>query len=93
MENEIRQMEIAKVSSKGQLVIPRSIRERLRVKEGSMFAVASCDNTLVLKKIESPIGEEDIKTMRIVDEAWDDIEKGKYKIASMKEFIEQAKRW
>ena len=74
---DIEQMEIAKVSSKGQLVIPQNIREKLKVKEGSMFAVASCDNTLVLKKIENPLSREDMRTMKLVEEAWKDIEKGK----------------
>lgn len=93
MKNEIEQMEIAKVSSKGQLVIPQRIREKLKVREGSMFAVASCDNTLVLKKIENPLTKEDIRTMRLVDEAWKDIEEGRYKVATLEEFEKQARKW
>jgi len=90
---DIEQMEIAKVSSKGQLVIPQNIREKLKVKEGSMFAVASCDNTLVLKKIENPLSREDMRTMKLVEEAWKDIEKGRYRIATLEEFEEQARKW
>ena len=93
MENEIDQMEIAKVSTKGQLVIPQSIRKRLKVKEGNMFAVASCDGTLVLKKIESPLNEEDIRTLRMVDEAWDDIEKGRYRRLSKDDFLKEIEKW
>ena len=93
MKNEIEQMEIAKVSSKGQLVIPQSIREKLKVREGSMFAVASCDNTLVLKKIENPLTKEDIKTMRLVDEAWKDIEEGRYRVLSSENFLKELERW
>jgi len=89
----INQIEIAKVSSKGQLVIPQDIRERMHIKEGSMFAVASMDNTLVLKKIESPIAEEDMKTMKIVEEAWEDIEKGRYRKQSKEDFLKELEAW
>ncbi|MFH1249243.1 MAG: AbrB/MazE/SpoVT family DNA-binding domain-containing protein [archaeon] len=93
MKNEIEQMEIAKVSSKGQIVIPQSIRQRLKVKEGSMFAVASCDSTLILKKIDNPLTKEDMNTMKLVEEAWEDIEKGRYKTGTIEEFEEQARKW
>ncbi len=93
MENEIEQVEITKVSSKGQLVIPQDIRERLKIKEGSMFAVACCGGTLVLKKIENPLTKDDIRTMKLVEEAWEDIEKGRYRVASLDEFEKQARKW
>ena len=37
MEKTLNQMEIAKVSSKGQLVIPQDIRKKLNIKTGSLF--------------------------------------------------------
>jgi len=89
----INQIEIAKVSSKGQIVIPQDIRDKMHIKEGSMFAVASMDNTLVLKKIESPIAEEDMKTMKIVEEAWEDIEKGRYRKQSKEDFLKELEAW
>jgi len=89
----INQIEIARISSKGQLVIPQDIREKMNIKEGNMFAVASVDNTLVLKKIESPIGEEDMKTMKMVDEAWEDIEHGRYRKLSKEDFLKELKTW
>jgi len=46
MENRINQMEIAKVSSKGQLVIPKSFRKKFDIKQGNMFALASINKTL-----------------------------------------------
>ena len=93
MESRIEQMEIAKVSSKGQLVIPQNIRERLKIKEGSMFAIASCDGSLVLKKIENPIKEADLKTIRRVDEAWADIARGNYRKASKEDFLKELEQW
>jgi len=45
-------MEITKISSKGQLVIPLDIRSRLGIKEGSVMAVEKVNNLVVLKKID-----------------------------------------
>lgn len=89
----IEQVEVTKISSKGQLVIPKDIRIRLKIKEGSMFAIASCDNTLVLKKIESPIVKEDMKTIKRVEEAWNDIAKGRYRKLSKESFLKEIERW
>jgi len=51
---EKRSVEFTKMSSKGQIVIPQGIREKLRVKEGTPFAVSASENTIVLKKVEIP---------------------------------------
>ncbi len=40
-----------KMSSKGQIVIPKSIRTRLGLKEGDTLIVASQDDLLILKKL------------------------------------------
>ncbi len=45
---------IIKISSKGQIVIPRDIRERLKVKEGNLFVITDQGNSIFLKKIEPP---------------------------------------
>ena len=93
MKCDLSQIEIAKVSSKGQIVIPQEMRNKLDIKAGSMFAIASCDNTLILKKIKNPVDDEDIKTIRLVDEAWGDIEKGKYRKLSKGDFLKELEKW
>lgn len=93
MQKHIENLEIAKVSSKGQLVIPQDIRIKLGIKEGNLFAVASVDNLLVLKKIESPVNEADMRTLKMVEDAWDDIKEGRYSVASLDEFEKQAEKW
>lgn len=50
MEN----IEITSISSRGQIVIPQSLRERLKIHEGEKFIVIGEDNTIVLKKLEMP---------------------------------------
>ena len=50
MEN----VEITSVSSRGQVVIPQSLRDRMKIHTGEKFVVIGEDNTIVLKKLEMP---------------------------------------
>ena len=57
-------VEITKMSSKGQVVIPQSIREEISASEGTMFAVISGKDSIVLKKIATPSKEELIHELK-----------------------------
>lgn len=48
------EVEIAKVSEKGQIVIPSLIRKEMGVKKSDQFLVFGEDGTIILKKIEKP---------------------------------------
>ena len=50
MEN----VEITSVSSRGQVVIPQSLRDRMKIHTGEKFVVIGENNTIVLKKLEMP---------------------------------------
>ena len=50
MEN----IEITSISSRGQVVIPQSLRDKLKIREGEKFVVIGEDNTIVLRKLEMP---------------------------------------
>ena len=50
MEN----IEVASVSSRGQIVIPQSLRDKLKIRAGEKFVVIGEDNTIILKKLEMP---------------------------------------
>ncbi len=50
MEN----IEITSISSRGQVVIPQSLRERLRIHEGEKFIIIGEEDTIILKKMEMP---------------------------------------
>jgi AbrB family looped-hinge helix DNA binding protein len=43
-----------RMSSKGQVVIPESIRKRLDLKEGSQFLVVGDDDVVILKVVTPP---------------------------------------
>ena len=45
-------MEITKISSKGQIVIPQKIRNQLNIGEGSVMAIDTTNKMIVLKKID-----------------------------------------
>lgn len=46
-------IEITKMTSKGQVVIPQNIRERKEIKEGERFIVYDSDDTIVLKRVKN----------------------------------------
>lgn len=50
MEN----VEVTSVSSRGQIVIPQNLRDRMGIHTGEKFVVIGEDDTIVLKKLEMP---------------------------------------
>ena len=50
MEN----IEVTSISSRGQVVIPQNLREKLKIHAGEKFIVIGEENTIVLKKLEMP---------------------------------------
>ena len=49
MEEE--DIEMTRLSSRGQVVIPSDIRESMNLKEGTKFAVLGMDDTILLKRM------------------------------------------
>lgn len=93
MKRQAQDIELTRASSKGQVVIPTKIRKRFNIKEGSVLAVAARDGVIVLKKIESGLSAEDLKSLRLVEEAWKDIEEGRYSVRSKEAFFKELKEW
>ncbi|MBU0959632.1 MAG: AbrB/MazE/SpoVT family DNA-binding domain-containing protein [Nanoarchaeota archaeon] len=64
-------MEITKISSKGQIVIPQKIRAELNIGEGSVLGIEKMNDMIVLKKIDLDLvrqfkeGLEDLKSGRV----------------------------
>ncbi len=50
--------EIITMSSKGQIVIPKNLREQLGLDIGTNFAIFGDEDTVVLKKIKVPTAKE-----------------------------------
>jgi AbrB family looped-hinge helix DNA binding protein len=51
-------VELTRISPKGQVVIPRGIRNELGIKSGTRFAVFGQDDTVVFKRLNLPSAEE-----------------------------------
>ncbi len=47
-------MEVTSLSSRGQIVIPQGVRDKLHLHEGEKFIVIGEQDTIVLKKLEAP---------------------------------------
>jgi len=93
MKKELEIPELTKVSSKGQIVIPTDIRKKLGVKKGSILAVTAKKDMIVFKKLDTKMKAEDLRTLKLLEEAWQDIEKGKYKVYSKEAFFKELKKW
>ena len=85
--------EFTRVSSKGQIVIPKDIRDNLNIKEGDMLAAVSEENFIVLKKIDPKITEEEKILLKRIKEAWDSIDREEYKEMEGSELIKEMKKW
>lgn len=85
--------EFTKASSRGQVVIPAKIRKKLGIREGSLLAIAAEGDMIILKKATIVITKEDLKTLKLIEEAWNDIEEGRYKERSKAEFLDELKAW
>ena len=83
------QIDITKMSSKGQVVIPQELREDFN--EGDKLVVIRNNDQIILKKADKfdKQIEEDILVAKRVEEAWKEIEQGKYKRMSSKEFLKE----
>jgi len=87
------EFDITKMSSKGQVVIPQGVRDRLTLKDGQMLAVSTKDNLIVLKKVENNLEKEELETLAEIKEAWKEIEAGKCRKVSKEEFLRNIKEW
>ena len=63
MDDEL--IDVARVSEKGQVVIPKEIRDRLAIKEGTRLLVISTEDAVILQKIELVGGK--IRVREIVE--------------------------
>jgi AbrB family looped-hinge helix DNA binding protein len=59
-------VETVKMSSRGQIVIPQGIRQDVHAEEGTVFAVVSNKDTVILKKITTPTKEQLIHDLRSI---------------------------
>lgn len=83
-------MEVTKLSSKGQIVIPENIRKDVDV--GTAFIVSKQENMIILKEIEG-LSEREINELKELNKIWKDIDSGNCEAYTEKEFFEKLKEW
>ena len=57
-------IEITKLTSKGQVVIPQEIREKVGIKEGERFLVYDSADSIILKRVKNLEAAKNIKEFK-----------------------------
>jgi AbrB family looped-hinge helix DNA binding protein len=87
------EIEITRMSSKGQVVIP--IEMRKDIKEGEKLLIIKSGNQIILKKANKMDEQmkEDIEFAKRTEEAWKEHEKGNFKTLEFDDFMKELKKW
>ena len=86
-------IEIVKMSSKGQIVIPQDIRAEICASEGTLFAIVSGRDSIVLKKVATPSKEDLICELReIAKEGAKRAEKLRIKETDVTDLVHKARK-
>lgn len=80
---------IAKVSTKGQIVIPNPLRRNIHT--GDEFLIVKDDSRMVLKNIKDVAQDikDDLIFAERVEKAWQDYDKGKFITKSKDDFLKE----
>ncbi len=57
------EVELTKISEKGQVVIPSSLRKEMNIKKSDQFLIFGEGTTLILKKIEKPAMQKSLEEL------------------------------
>lgn len=87
------EIETATISSKGQIVIPVSMRKDL--KEGDRFLIIKDKSSFLLKKANDLDEQfkDDLEFARRTEEAYKRHERGEFKTLSADKFLEELNKW
>ncbi len=87
------EINITKMSSKGQVVIPREMRKD--IKEGEKLVVIKAGKQIIIERVKDfdKNLEEDLEFARRTEEAWKRYEKGEFTEMSAEDFLRKLKKW
>ena len=86
-----KRLEVTHITKKGQVVIPKRIRDKLQLEEGTPLGVEVTDRgVIVMKEIEAPFEKDDVKA---IDTFWEDVESGRLKPTPANKFLEDLDTW
>ena len=80
---------LAKVSTKGQIVIPRGLREDIQT--GDQFLIIKDGERILLKNMDSLAADirEDLLFAERVERAWDEYDKGNFQSKPVDDFLKE----
>jgi len=86
-------IDITKMSSKGQVVIPKEMRKN--IKEGEKLVIMQNGGQIILKKAKDfdKNIEEDLEFARRTEEAWKRYDKGEFIEQDSDEFLKDLEKW
>ena len=87
------EISLTKISSKGQVVIPQEMRDKL--KEGDKLVVIKNDGQIILKKMEdfNKNLQEDLEFAKRTEEAWKRYDRGEFISMDAENFLTEVKKW
>lgn len=88
-------VELVKVSSRGQFVLPLSIRKRFGIGKGEKLMLIEKDGVITLKPVKQLKKdiEEEIYLMLRAEKGWSLIREGKAKKMAKNEFLKELSAW
>lgn len=92
-EIKVLKPEFARVSSKGQVVIPQNIRQKSGIKAGSVVAFGEADHLIVIRTLPLTLSKEEEKGLKNLVKAWKDFETGKFEVCTPGELFKRQRKW
>lgn len=88
-------VEVVRVSSKGQVVLPLSMRKHFRMRKGEKLMAVEDRGLIVLRPIKQMTRDvdEEIYMMGRAAKGWAEIKKGKAHTMSKAEFLKELSTW
>jgi AbrB family looped-hinge helix DNA binding protein len=81
---------MTKLSQKGQVVIPSTVRSKLGLRRGTRFLVVGIGNTVVLRRLD--LSEETISLKKILEESRKKARKVGFSSKEINEFIRRTRK-
>ena len=87
------EIELTKMSSRGQVVIPKEMRKN--IKEGEKLLVIQNGKQIILEKAKDldPKLKEDLEFARRTEEAWKRYDRGEFVEMDYDDFLKELKKW
>ena len=91
------EIEISKISERGQVTIPQEFREDLKIKSGEKIIFFKENGKLVLEPMHRVKNikklKEDLEFVRRTEEAWKEVDRGETILQTREEFLADLRKW